>query len=154
MRLKTSTLYPGLDDLEKFSFVYEEGDRVVLKENSVRGTIESVTKRNTLIIKLDSGHVIECHESEVEPDAWQPSKRLETDNVTKVESHSLDPYGGDVLARVDGAHKSVEFRPGMKLRDSSGRVFTITKVEENGCIFHDSGACTHDFAVDNLQVVS
>lgn len=61
-------------DLEKYSHHFEEGQRVKFKETGHRGKIKSINAHGGgHNVMLDSGHFVECRDSEIEPEDFPAS---------------------------------------------------------------------------------
>jgi len=54
--------------LAKFSHHFEEGQRVRVKETGHCGRIKTINRKDHANVMLDSGHFIECHPREIEPE--------------------------------------------------------------------------------------
>ena len=138
----------GPDPLEKFSHHFSEGQRVRLKDTGHRGKILTINRRGNSNVRLDSGHMVECHPHEIEPEDFPSggSRKAQSGaDLTKYVSSSngsfVNPYGVDDGVNTFGKRWRPSLRVGQKVRDScSGQVGIVQSIEgQMPTISHDNG---------------
>lgn len=72
--------------LEKFEHHFEEGQRIRVKADGRKGKIETINRHGGINIKLDSGHMVEAHKSEIEPEDFphvEPARSKASDAMAQ-----------------------------------------------------------------------
>jgi hypothetical protein len=119
-------------DLEKFSHHFEEKQRVRVKTDGRVGRIENFNAKQHVNVRLDSGHLIECHPDEIEPADWEATATEKLQRALNAAA-VVDPIlrAGDVLQKS----ARTQFRIGQSvIEKGQRRTGTVTGITPAGLV--------------------
>lgn len=113
-------------EVHKFSHHFEEKQKVRVKADGRTGGVENFNAKQHVNVRLDSGHLIECHPDEIEPADWQdsaPAKLQRAIAAGRVSVHDQVVIQNELEKISTGSYAVDPF--GETLRDSPSNVLKL-----------------------------